>query len=159
MPSMRYIEKAAYTWEREGIFTLEKADEYLKALDAQRSARGEIKWALQIRNREFSETERRYVDGWIALGYGAEAVAIAYDRTIVKTGKLAWGYLDSIIRSWHSKGLRTPKEIHEKDSRSGGNAANKNTTAPGQKFGAADHEDIERMQRLLNKIKEEQDVD
>ncbi len=36
VPTMRYIEKAAFTWEREGIMTLETAEEYLKKLDARR---------------------------------------------------------------------------------------------------------------------------
>ena len=154
-PSMRYIEKAAYTWEREGIFSLDRAEEYLKTLDARRSARGEIKRALQIRDREFSASEKRYVDGWIAKGFDAGAAEIAYDRTVLKTGKLAWGYMDSIMNSWHNKNLHTPQEILEKDRRSDGNAAQKRQKEPEQKFGAPNHKDIERMERLLKKIKEE----
>ena len=154
MPSIRYIEKAAYTWEREGIFCLDRAEEYLKALEARKSVRGEIKKAMQIKDREFSESEKQYVDGWIAMGYGADAIGIAYDRTLLKTGKLAWGYLDKIIKSWHSKNLHTPQEILEKDKLSNRNSAQVYPSTPEQKFGAPNHEEIERMQRLLNKIKE-----
>jgi len=154
MPSMRYIEKVAYAWAREGIFTLDKAEAYLKAHEARKSDRGEIKRALQIRDREFSETEKRYVDNWITMGFGAAAVAIAYDRTLVITGKLAWGYMDKIINNWHSKGIHTPQEIAEKDRKADKSAFN-NTKSSDQKFGAADLEDIERMKRLLNKIKED----
>ena len=89
-PSIRYIEKAAYTWEREGIFTLERAEEYLKALEAKKSIRGEIRKLLQIRDREFAATEKRYADSWIAMGFEPEAIAIAYDKTVLKTGKLTW---------------------------------------------------------------------
>jgi len=153
MPSMRYIEKAAYTWEREGIDSLEKAEVYLKANDMRKSVRWEIKNALQIKDREFSETEKRYVDNWIVLGFDAGAVAIAYDRTLVKTGKLVWNYIDSIMKSWHSKGLHTPREIMEKDTRQKKDAYN-DTKPAEQKFGSADQEDIQRMQRLLDKIKD-----
>ena len=155
MPSVRYIEKAAYTWESEGIFSLDRAEEYLKALDARKSARGEIKRVLQIRDRELSETEKRYVDGWITMGFGADAVGIAYDRTLVKTGKLAWSYLDKIMNSWHSKDLHTPQDIREKDGRYERNAAYHSQKPSEQRFGAPDHEEIRRMERLLNKIKEE----
>jgi DNA replication protein DnaD len=155
MPSIRYIEKAAYTWEREGIFTLDKAEEYLKALDAKRSAQGEIKKVLQIREYELSETQRRFVDGWIAMGFGADAVGIAYDRTIVKTGRLAWEYIDTIMKNWHAKGIHTKRDIIENDGyaykksmKCGANTHDKKAISPSQ-------EDTERMERLLNKIKEE----
>jgi len=52
MPSMRYIEKAAFEWEREGIFSMEQAEEYLKNLENLKSARGMVKTALQIMERE-----------------------------------------------------------------------------------------------------------
>ena len=154
-PSLRYIEKAAYTWEREGIFSLEKAEEYLKMLDARKSARGEIKRAMQIKDREFSASEKRYVDSWIAKGFDRGAVEIAYDRTVLKTGKLAWSYMNSIMNSWHSKNLHTPEEIIKKDRVPDGRVNGKNADAPDKKFGAPNHEEIERMERLLKKIKEE----
>ena len=155
LPSMRYIEKAAYKWERESIFSLEKAEDYLKLLDMRRSKYGEIKTALQITDREFSASEKRYVDGWIDKGFGTDAVEIAYDRTVLKTGKRAWGYMDSIMNSWHGKDIHTALEILEKDGKPDGNAARKGRKAPEQKFGAPNNEDIERMERLLKKIKEE----
>jgi len=154
MPSIRYIEKAAYKWEREGIFSLDRAEEYLKALGVRKSVRGEIKSALQIRDRELSETEKQYVDSWIGMGFHSSAVEIAYDRTLVKTGKLAWNYMDRIMKSWHEKNLFTPQEIMEKDRMPNWNDAQNSLKSPEQKFGAPNQEEIERMQRLLEKIKE-----
>ena len=147
-PSVRYIEKAAFTWEREGIFTLEKAEEYLKALEDRRSFRGEIKKTLFIRDREFSATEKRYVDDWIDMGFEPKAIAIAYDRTVVKTGGLTWPYIDGIIKNWHNKGFHTAEQILNKDS-------GRNTRPASQKHGEPNSVEMERMGRLLNKIKEE----
>ena len=45
--------------------------------------------------------------------------------------------------------------LEEKDGRSAKNAAIQNTKKPEKKFGSANPAEIERMQRLLNKIKEE----
>jgi len=154
-PSMKYIEKAAYTWEREGVFTLDRAEEYLKALEIRKSVRGEIKRVMQIKDREFSETEKKYVEGWIDMGFEHGAVAIAYDRTLVKTGKLHWHYMDSIIKSWHGKNLRTPEEIREKDGWSKKSGAFIDSKTSDKKFGAPNSEELERMQRLLKKIKED----
>jgi len=151
-PSIRYIEKAAYTWEREGIRTLSAAEKYIKELSARRSARGKIKIALQIRDRELSKTEGRYVDNWIALGFGADVVAIAYDKTVVKTGKLQWPYLDAILNGWHNNGLHTLQEIM---SSIGQDMAKAPSKPHGQKFGIADQEELERMQRILDKVKED----
>ena len=154
MPSMRYIEKAAYTWEREGINSLERAEEYLRALDARRTLSGQIKKAMQIKDREFSETEKRYVESWIAMGFAAGAAEIAYDRTLIKTGKLAWGYMDSIMKNWHERNIHTPAEIQEKDGKFGAKKKYESKPLPREKFGDADKEEIKRMQRLLDKIRE-----
>ena len=156
LPSMRYIEKAAYTWEREGIFTLERAEEYLKTHEARRSAQGEIKAALQIKSdRELTDSEKYYVNEWITMGFEADAVEIAYDRTVLKAGKPAIRYTDAIMKSWHSKGLHTAQEIMEKEGRPGRDSPQRFQKDPKQKFGDADSEEINRMQRLLDKIKED----
>ena len=155
MPSMRYIEKEAYIWDREGIFSLDRAEEYLKALESRKSAQGEIKRVLQINDRELSSSEKRYIDGWILLGYEPEAIEEAYDRTILNTGKPALAYMNSIINKWHAKNLHTISEILEKDNRSGKNNATAKPKAAAQKFGAPDTEDIKRMERILRKIKED----
>jgi len=154
-PSVRYIEKAAYTWEREGIYTLEKAEEYLKALEERKSIRGEIKRILQIRDREFSPTQKSYVDGWINLGSKPDAIAVAYDKTVVKTGNLSWAYMDKIIKNWHSKGIQTAQDVKDKDSpQRQGKAGSYSGTAV-QKHGEPNNEEIERAKRILNKIKDE----
>ena len=163
-PNLRYIEKAAYTWEREGIFTLDKAEEYLKALEIQKSARGEIKRVLQIKDREFSPTERKYVDGWVTMGFEPGAIAIAYDRTVVKTGNPAIAYIDGILRNWHSKGLHTAGQVTEQDGgrkQSGSNAgANINARTgsnrpDAQKHGAPNPDEMERLRRLRKKIRDD----
>ena len=155
-PTMSFIEKTAYIWEREGIFSLDKAEEYLKALAARASAQGEIKQALMIKgDNELSTSQKKYVDGWIAKGFDAAAVAIAYDRTMLQTGKLAWQYIDAILDRWHSSGIHTAREIEEKDGRPNGNGSKNEQKSADRKFGAPDQEEIRRMERLLKKIKEE----
>jgi len=153
MPTMRYIEKAAYTWERAGVFSLERAEQYIRELESKHSAVAEIKRALQISDRSLSSSEKRYVESWLSMGFGADAAALAYDRTVVKTGKLAWGYMNSIMNSWHAKGLHTPQEIERGDMHP--QAAYR--PRPGRAKGAPPAptaSELEDMRRLLDDMKE-----
>lgn len=150
-PSVRYIEKAAYTWEREGLFTAEKAEEYLKKLEEKRSIRNRIKDEMQIWGREFSATEARYVDGWIQMGFEPEAVAIAYDKTVIKTGKLAWPYINSILNNWHKKDIHTAAEVMESEGKQPPKDFKTRST---EKHGKPNRDEMERMTRILNKIKD-----
>ena len=154
-PSVRYIERAAYKWEREGIFTLERAEEYLKALESRKSVRGRIKKTLQIKGREFSATEKYYVDDWIDMGFEPEAIAIAYDKTVVQTGNMNWKYIDKIIKSWHNKGLHTAQEVTDMDKPQRYNTKGGYPNTSAQKHGVPNREEIKRAELLLDKIKKE----
>ena len=48
LPSMRSIEKEAYSWANKEILTLEQAEEYIKSAAERRTKQGEIKTALGI---------------------------------------------------------------------------------------------------------------
>jgi DNA replication protein DnaD len=115
MPTMRFIEKEGWFWAEQEILTLDAAEEHLRMHRQRQEAAGQVKEALQIRGREFTATERKYVDSWLAMGFGAEAIAIAYDRTLARTGRLAWNYMDSILRSWSEKQLFTAEAISAGD--------------------------------------------
>ena len=153
VPTLRYIEKAAYTWEREGITTLLEAERYLKRQEARKSLLGEVRQILQIKDRELSAGERKYIESWLAMGYTPEVIEIAYEKTLLKTGRLAWSYIDSIILSWHQKGLHTAEEIKTKDQKAP--AARK--TAPKKPVMTAEEDlaDIERMKKYLKELRED----
>lgn len=111
VPSMRFIEREAYVWEREGIFSWEAAEAYVTRQSGLKAGERELMPVLNIYGRALSATERKYINAWTEMGFKAPAVALAYDRTVLKTGRLTWRYMDSILRSWHAKGLHTPDEI------------------------------------------------
>ena len=140
------IEKEAYVWFNREIVTYELAEAWLAEKARRRSLAGEIVRAMGIRNRELSATERKYVDSWIDLGFGPEALAIAADRTVTNTGELKWRYMNSIVQSWHNKGLHTVDEIEKGDRR----------PVPKQQKVAIETpnlQDLERLRRLQEKIK------
>ena len=144
-PSMRSVEREAYVWVNREICTLEAAEEHLRRLQRLDSELEKTKAALGIQGRSLSSTERKYIEGWLELGFSHEALAIAYDRTVLKTGRLQWKYMDSIVRSWHGKGLHTPAEI------AGGDTMAPPRSQSGQS--EPDRGGIERMERLMSRMK------
>lgn len=150
-PSMRYIEKTAYAWEREGIFSLEAAEAYIKRRDTLDAAQRDLAQVLGISGRALSATERRYIDSWTEMGFGAEALSMAYDRTVTKTGRLTWRYMDSIIKSWHSKNLHTPEEIEAGDAPPQYKKRPPEKIAPAQSGATA--RELEDMKATLRKIR------
>lgn len=146
-PTIRMIEKEAYAWARREIFSLESAEEHLKHLANITDMTGKIKKVLRIGKRALSPTEEKYITSWLEMGFDADALEIAYDRTVIKTGELTWAYMNSIIKSWNSKGLRTAADIVSCDSRPSGA---RKKTADRQ----PDKTELERMKKYLKSLKE-----
>lgn len=115
VPTMRYIEKEARKWIDREIYTLDRAEAYIRAEKEKQDAMTQVKQVLQIRGRELSSSERKYVSDWLDKGFGPDAIEIAYDRTVLKTGRLQWKYMNSIVENWHKKNLHTPEEIEQGD--------------------------------------------
>lgn len=147
VPTMRQIEKEAYIWVNREIMTLEQAEEYIRSREDMREGTEQLRRSFGIRDRQLSPTERKYIEGWFALGFGVEAIELAYDRTVTNTGSLKWSYMDKIIRSWHEKGLFTPEEIEQ------GDAPRRRQSAPPRRDGTPGATDIERMKRLYDKLR------
>ncbi len=131
LPSMRFIEKEAYAWADREILTLEQAEEHIAAQNARRTQSAAAAKCLGIADRPLTPTENRYIASWLDAGFGPEAIALAYDRTVEKTGGRKWGYLNAILMSWRDQRLRTPAEIEAKDPRRRpGKTAPKSTDKP-----------------------------
>ncbi len=142
------IEKEAYVWFDRELMTYDLAESYLAQLARRKSLAGQIQRAIGIRNRELSATEKKYVMSWIDLGFGPEALALAADRTVTNTGELKWRYMNSIVQSWHSKGLHTVEEIEKGDRRG------PDRPRPGDASASApDAGELERMRKLRQRYK------
>lgn len=146
VPTVRQIEKEAYFWANREIMTLDAAEDFLRGKKERKSAEARIRRALGIREREPAPTERRYIDSWLNMGFPAEAVELAMDRTIANTGALKWSYMDKIMQSWHGKGLHTVPEIEAGDGRGG---AGKPPAAAPKKSG----DELERMKKIYDKVR------
>lgn len=143
MPTMRYIEKEAWYWAGEEIMSLDAAEEHIRGEKERKSLLFRTAEMLQIKGRQLSQSEQRYIESWLAMGFEPEALAVAYDRTVLGTGKLAWRYMDKIVSSWHEKGLHTEAEVISGDPRG----------KKPEKSAESDDKEIEHMRRMYAHMK------
>ena len=112
---MRQIEREGYAWARRGIDSQRAAAEYLRTYARQQEAIPAYMRALGLGDRLPSPSEEKYLAAWQEMGFGPEAVAIAYDKTVLKCHELKWPYCNGILKRWHQAGLHTAEEIQAGD--------------------------------------------
>ena len=110
-PTLRNIEKEAYKWADKGIDTMEAAAAYTQQQNLRFSRVGRIMEILQIRGRNLTAPEKRYIKSWLEMGFEEETIGLAYERSCVNTGGLAWPYINKILLSWHEQGLHTAQQV------------------------------------------------
>ena len=114
-PTLRQIEKEGYAWARRGIDTQAEAAEYLRRYALRQEALPGYMRALQLGDRAPSASEEKYLSAWQEMGFGPEAVALAYDKTVLKCHELKWAYCNGILKKWNEAGLHTVEEIQAGD--------------------------------------------
>ena len=114
-PGMKQIEKEGYAWARMGIDTQEAAAAYLRTYARRQGAVPQYMRALQLGERAPAPSEEKYILSWQEMGFGPEAVALAYDKTMLKCHELKWAYCNGILKRWHEAGLHTAEEIQAGD--------------------------------------------
>ncbi len=114
-PGMKTIEKEGYIWARKGIDTQAAAAEYLKQYAERQEAIPQFMKALQLGDRQPVTSEEKYLVAWQEMGFQPDAVALAYDRTVMKCHELKWPYLNAILKRWHEAGIHTAAEVAEHD--------------------------------------------
>ena len=159
MPRMPQIQREAIRWKEQGVDTVEGAEAHLKRLALLRERSTQILALLDIRDRPPVAREKEYITAWVDMGFTDEAIRMAYERTVLKKRSLNWPYMNSILQSWHQKGLHNAEQIAAGDSQRprraapGAGATAPQPAAPGEADRRA-REDMERMRALLRQEKE-----
>ena len=114
-PSLRTIEKEAYSWAEGGIDSMEEAAAYIQQQNVRNSRLSRLMGILQIRGRNLTAGEEKYAKQWLDWGFGEEVIAMAYERTCLNTGGLSWAYMNKILSRWFSEGLLTAEQVRTGD--------------------------------------------
>lgn len=115
-PRMSQIKKAAYRWRDMGIDTLGAAEEFLRRQKGLRRRERELLPRLGVRGRAPLDKEREYLSAWIDWGFPDDVIVMAYERTLLKKQAMSWPYMNSILKSWHAKGLHTVQAVEAGDA-------------------------------------------
>ena len=114
-PSLRTIEKEAYSWAERGIDTVEEAAAFISAQNIRNSRLRRLTEQLQIRGRALTQAEEKYAQSWLDMGLEDGLIAMAYERTCLNTGGLNWAYMNKILQRWNEQGLRTVDAVQAGD--------------------------------------------
>ena len=114
-PSLRTIEKEAYSWAEQGIDTLEEAAAYIHSRNVRNSRISQLMRILQIHGRALTQAEEKYASGWLEMDFEDGVIQLAYEKTCLNTGGLNWNYMNKILSSWHESGFKTVEQIKSGD--------------------------------------------
>lgn len=113
--NMKYIEKVAIGWHENGITTMSQAESYIKSENEKNSYFYSLRKLFGITDRNLSKSEELYLKTWKNdYGMSEEMVALAYEYCILSTNKLSFPYINSIVKGWFERGVKTI-EAAEKD--------------------------------------------
>ncbi len=126
--NMKYIEKVAITWHENNITTMDEAQAYINGAARTDEFVTSLRRVFGIADRKLSKTENQYLAAWRdELKMSADMVALAYEYCIIATGKLAFPYINTILKRWAEKGITTIAEAesdHEQFKKNTDNAGN-----------------------------------
>ena len=109
----RYMEKVAINWNQQGIKTPKQARAESFKHD------GDIIAIMKALGMESTPTDKEgtFISAWKGeLGMSMEIIMEACDRTVLATQKNRLKYCDSILRSWHEKGVTSREDIARLDA-------------------------------------------
>ena len=115
--NLRSIERIALDWLDKGYDTHKKVEKHIQKLTDDNKNENEIKKVFGIDDRNLSTKEKMLIDTWFnEYRFGIDMIHLAYEKTIDSTGKLAFPYINTILKAWYNNDIHTPNQVLEQDS-------------------------------------------
>ena len=105
--SIRELERLSYEWSDSGISTYEQAAQYLDELKEKTSRVSQIMGLFGLYNRRPAESEKEFIEKWIALGFDNDMLKLAYERMMERIHEISFPYLNAILGRWAKMGITT----------------------------------------------------
>lgn len=128
--NITYIEKMAETWAEKGINTIEEAQKEITFLSFCHSYTYQIMNMFEM-SRKPTTKQQKFIDEWYKKNIDTELIKYAYEKNIENIEKLSFPYINKILVSWETQGLKTVEDVQEfekssqknyKQSKFGGNS-------------------------------------
>ncbi len=139
-----FIERTAVNWIKNGVDSVESAENAIAAHNAKKSAWNKVMTAFGIDKRMPSTKEADYAYKWInEYGFDNAILRLAYEACVDTLGKFTMQYVNKILENWHKNGVKTPDDVK---------ALNENAKKSETK--TKDSFDLDRYQKMLEKLPE-----
>ncbi len=153
-PKMWEIKREGYRWAAKGLDSLDTATAYVEKMSYFRSQEGQVLAIVGITGRRATDKERTYINSWLEMGFGEEAIHLAYEKTLFNIRVWKWTYCNGILKNWHQKNLHTVEEIVAAERSASVSSSRKQSSPPaGNAQAAADTqaEDLLWLQEYMKK--------
>ena len=111
--SFHYIEATALAWAEQGISTVEEAKAKLHPKE-DRESTAIMNWLG--RTGTPAPEEARLIHRWLRIyGFSTKLIEEACKRTVLAVSTNRFPYAESILKSWHEKGIRTTDDVAAAD--------------------------------------------
>lgn len=155
--SLRYMEKVAIAWKKEGVNTVERAKQSSSAFS---QIHFSVMRALGINSRNLVPAETAFIDKWSkTYGFTTDIITEACRRTIAAIHKPSIEYADGILTNWHKQNVHHLSDVVKLDSdynnNKKSNAVNNKAAAPNKfhNFNQRTYDYDKLEQQLLNSSK------
>jgi DnaD/phage-associated family protein len=108
---INYLDKVAAGWAKDGIDTLQKAEEYIKSNDSCFKETIAVLKYLGI-HRSPSQAELDLYKKWKSWGFSLDSIMLACRET-TKVQSPTFAYLDKILANMRSRDVTTPQEVRQ----------------------------------------------
>lgn len=115
--SLRSIERIALDWNDKGYDTHEKVEKYIQKLTDDNKNENSVKSDFGIYDRNLSAKEKMLIDTWFnEYRFNLDMIHLAYEKTIDRTGKLSFPYINTILKSWFENEIHTTDQVLKLDA-------------------------------------------
>lgn len=115
--NINYIEKMAMNWADRDIDTIDSAEREIDYLNRTNTIWTSLRALTGYGNPYPTTQQQQFLNEWTQkLGFDVDMIYCAYEKTVDKTGKTSFAYMNKILQSWSREGLRTRAQVERADA-------------------------------------------
>ncbi len=120
---MKQIEAMGAAWAREGILTLQSADEKIRQLEESKEAWRKVQSVLGLEFRKPTQKEEENSNRWVnEWNFSESMIKEAYDICVNAKGKYIPNYVNTVLGRWYASGITTVEQVRAERAKSSSKA-------------------------------------